>query len=243
MKKTYEFKIQPQEVDFQFRATLATLTNILLTTAGFNADENGFGIRNLNQNDCSWVLLKLALEMDEFPLEYETIHVETWVEEVNRATTARNFLIKKANGQVIGKAYSNWAMIDVNTRRAQDLSGLDGIQQYATGEKIDIDKPVKLKAVAGEPVDVFKVKYSHIDINGHTNSMRYVEWISDCFPLETYKTKNVKRFEINFVSEILFGETVSIYLQELEKNDFRFELQKADKTACRARLVFSDVAL
>ena len=239
VKTTYSFTIQPQDVDFQYQVTLAALTNILLTTAGFNADDNGFGIRNLNEIDCSWVLLRLAVEMDYFPQQYENIHVETWVQEVGRASTTRNFCLKNDKNEVIGHAISNWAMININTRRAQDLITLEGIHQFATGESISIDKPIKLTEVEGKAVDIFKVKYSHIDINGHTNSMRYVEWISDCFSLDTYKEKQLKRFEINFVNEILFNEEVSVYMKETEVNDFRFELRKEGKTACRARIVFS----
>ena len=238
-KSTYSFSIQPQDVDFQYQVTLAALTNILLTTAGYNADDNGFGIRNLNEIDCSWVLLRLAVEMDYFPQQYEKIRVETWVQEVGRASTMRNFCLKNDKDEVIGHAVSNWAMININTRRAQDLITLEGIHSFATGESILMDKPIKLTEVEGNPVDTFKVKYSHIDINGHTNSMRYVEWISDCFSLNTYKEKQLKRFEINFVNEILFNEEVSVYMKETDANDFRFELRKEGKTACRARIVFS----
>ena len=238
-KSTYSFSIQPQDVDFQYQVTLAALTNILLTTAGYNADDNGFGIRNLNEIDCSWVLLRLAVEMDYFPQQYEKIRVETWVQEVGRASTMRNFCLKNDKDEVIGHAVSNWAMININTRRAQDLITLEGIHRFATGESISMDKPIKLTEVDGNAVDTLKVKYSHIDINGHTNSMRYVEWISDCFSLNTYKEKQLKRFEINFVNEILFNEEVSVYMKETDANDFRFELRKEGKTACRARIVFS----
>jgi hypothetical protein len=55
-RKSYSFQIQPQFVDFQFRATMASLGDILLTTAQFNADDNGFGLRRLNEMECSWVL-------------------------------------------------------------------------------------------------------------------------------------------------------------------------------------------
>ncbi len=239
MKKSYSFQIQPQDVDFQYQVTLAALTNILLTAAGFNADENGFGIRDLNKNDCSWVLLRLAVEMKSYPDQYETIHVETWVEEVGRASTTRNFRILNDKNEIIGLAVSNWAMIDINIRRAQDLIALDGIHKFATGEKVEMEKPVKLSTLDGEPVDVFKVKYSHIDINGHTNSMRYVEWISNCFDLETYQKKKIIRFEINFLNEIVFGEEVSIFANEIENDDFRFEIRKNSATACKARIVMS----
>ena len=237
MNNIYEFQIPPQEVDFQYNATLAALTNVLLTTAGYNADERGFGIRDLNRNECSWVLLRLAVEMDEFPQQYDKIQVETWVEEVGRASTTRNFVIRNAKNEVIGKAISIWAMINVVTRRAQDLITLDGIHQYATGVKVEIEKPTKLLSIDGEATNEFSVKYSHIDINGHVSSMRYVEWVSDCLSLDLYRTYKIKRFEINYMNEILYGETVSVYATETQTNDFHFEIRKNGSTACKARLV------
>ena len=238
MKKTYSFSVRPQDVDFQYRITPAALTDMLLNTAGMNADENGFGIRDLNNDDCSWVLLRMAVEIRRFPEQYEKIAVETWVEEVGRASTTRNFRITDAAGQLIAKAVSNWAMINVLTRRAQDLIALEGIHAFANGESNEMEKPVRVQSLETEPVGEFNVKYSHIDINGHTNSIRYVEWITDCFSLDTYKSKQIKRFEINYMNEMLYGESVEIYQQEVKSDDFRFEIRKDDKTSCRARVVF-----
>lgn len=238
MKKTYSFGVRPQDVDFQYRITPAALTDILLTTAGMNADENGFGIRDLNNDDCSWVLLRMAVEVGRFPEQYEKIKVETWVEEVGRASTTRNFRITDATGKLIAKAVSSWAMINVMTRRAQDLIALEGIHAFANGESNEMEKPVRLQSVETEPAGEFNVKYSHIDINGHTNSIRYVEWITDCFSLDTYKNKQINRFEINYINEILFGDKVSIHMQETETDDFRFELRKNGSTACKARVLF-----
>jgi medium-chain acyl-[acyl-carrier-protein] hydrolase len=238
-KKFYSFHIQPQDVDFQQKATLASIVNILLTTAGYNADDNGFGLRTLNAMESSWVLLRMAVEMDYFPEQYEEIHVETWIEEVGRATTTRNFSIWNGNHEIIGNACSNWAMIDMKTRRAKDLITLEGIQQFATDELSRIEKPIKLNNLDTiKPVEQFKIKYSDIDLNQHVNSTRYVEWISDYFSLDTYKEKNIKRFEINFVNEMLFDDEVSIFASEILENDFRFEMRSKDKSTCRARMVF-----
>jgi medium-chain acyl-[acyl-carrier-protein] hydrolase len=237
-KRTYSFQIQPQYVDFQFRVTMAALGDILLTTAGMNADDNGFGLRRLHEMESAWVLSRMAIEMKRFPDQYETIEVETWVEEVGRANTTRNFCIRDAKNEIIGNACSVWVMFDMKTRRAKDLQTLEGIHEYATGEVGLIGKPIKLSPVEGEDYDGFKVKYSDIDINGHVNSIRYIQWISDCFSLDCYRKCSVKRFEINYMNEMLFDEFVDIVGQELETGDFRFEIRKEDKIACRARVVF-----
>lgn len=238
--KTYSFQIQPQEVDFQYRITLASLTNILLNAAGFNADDNGFGMRSLQANNSSWVLLSMAIEMDHYPTQYEHIKVETWIEDVRRAVTTRNFRITDADGTTIGWGCSLWAMINMQTRRAMDLTLLEGIHQFASGDGIPMDKPLRLGELEGEAVDQFHARYSHIDINNHVNSMRYVEWVSDCLSLDLYRDKHIVRFEINYLNEVLFNDEVRIFANEIAAGDYRFEIKKVDKTACRARIVLVD---
>ena len=236
--KTYPFQIQPQYVDFQFRVTMAALGDILLTTAGLNADENGFGLRRLHEMDSAWVLSRMAIEMNRYPEQYESIQVETWIEEVGRANTTRNFCIRDEKNEIIGNACTLWVMFDMKTRRAKDLQLLEGIHEFANGKIGLIEKPIKLGTVEGLDYDGFKVKYSDIDINGHVNSVRYIQWISDCFSLNCYRKRQVKRFEINYMNEMLFDDFVEIVGQEIGPGDFRFEIMKDDKTACRARVVF-----
>jgi len=237
-RKTYSFRVQPQDVDFQYKVTMSAMANILLTTAGYNADDNGFGIRFLNEMECTWVLTRFAVEMNRFPEQYEDISVETWIEDVGRASTTRNFCIRDSKNEIIGNACSVWVMLDLNTRRAKDLLALDGIHQFASGEVGLIEKPVKLDAIEGEDYDGFKVKYSDIDINGHVNTISYIEWISDCFSLDCYRKCGVKRFDFNFMNEMLYDDFVEIVGNEVTQGDFRFEIRKDDKIACRARVVF-----
>ena len=237
-KRSYPFQIQPQYVDFQFRVTMAALGDILLTAAGINADDNGFGLRRLHEMQCAWVLSRMSIEMIRFPEQYENIQVETWVQEVGRVNTIRNFCIRDEKNEIIGNACSIWVMFDMISRRAKDLQTLDGIHEYATGEVGLIDKPIRLDAVEGEDYDGFKVKYSDIDINGHVNSIRYIQWISDCFSLDCYRKCQVKRFEINYMNEMLFDDFVDIVGHEVEPGDFRFEIRNGNKISCRARMSF-----
>lgn len=160
------------------------------------------------------------------------------MEEVGRANTTRNFCIRDEKNEIIGNACSVWVFFDMTTRRAKDLQTLEGIHDFASGELGQIEKPIKLHTVDGEEYDGFKTKYSDIDINGHVNSIRYIQWISDCFSLNCYRKCQVKRFEINYITEMLFDDFVEIVRSEVAPGDFRFEIRKDDKIACRARVVF-----
>ena len=239
MRKTYCFEVSPQAVDFNFQITLSSLTSLLMTAAGNNAEENGFGMRQLSGGSNTWVLMRLAVEMDKFPMQYESINIETWIEDVGMLTTTRNFCISNKDGQRLGYATSVWAMIDYHSRRPQDLSQFENLQDFVDGEEVPIDKPLKLKENKGNLIDDFTAKYSHIDFNRHVNTMRYVEWFSNCFTPDHYTQMQVKRFDINFMSEILYGDPIQLYFTEGEEaSEYFYELSSMDKTACRAKLVF-----
>ena len=59
-KREYTYRIEPRDVDFMKRATLMSLADYILHTAGEDADRNGFGVRDLNLHNASWVLTRMA---------------------------------------------------------------------------------------------------------------------------------------------------------------------------------------
>ena len=106
---TYQFVAEPFHVDFNGRLTMGVLGNHLLNCAGFHASDRGFGIATLNEDNYTWVLSRLAVELDEMPYQYENFSVQTWVENVYRLFTDRNFAIIDKDGKKIGYARSVWA--------------------------------------------------------------------------------------------------------------------------------------
>ena len=55
-KSLYQFRVEPQEVDFTLRATIASLGSVILNVAGIDAHGKGFGVDVLNADNHSWVL-------------------------------------------------------------------------------------------------------------------------------------------------------------------------------------------
>lgn len=238
MKGEYTYIVSPQTVDFKQEITLASLVDLLLTTAGKNADDNNFGIRHLQENNNTWVLSRLAVEITEFPKQYETIYIETWIEDVFRLNTTRNFQIKNSKNEIIGKAVSLWVMINFDTRRPVELDKLGDIQQHAEHVKIDILPPAKIDNVSGTIENSLQTKYSDIDINQHVTTVRYLQWMCDCFSLDFHRDKKIKRFDVNFMSEILYNEKVEVVKESISENEFKLEILKEGKSACRGKFIF-----
>ena len=163
----------------------------------------------------------------------------TWVEEVGRASTSRNFCVKNAQQEIIGHGISIWVMLDMSTRKIKDLSLLENIWQYVHPESVPIEKPIKLMPVKdGTVYNSFCIRYSDIDFNGHVSTARYVRWLSDCFSLEQYENTRITRFEASFMNEMMYGDQVEVLGEQKTDNDYRFDILNGDKIACRARLVF-----
>lgn len=241
---TTGFVCEPFHADFTGRLTLSVLGNHLLNCAGQHASARGFGIARLNEEEHTWVLSRMAIELlDVMPMQYETFEVDTWVESVYRLFTDRNFALRNQQGSVIGYARTTWAMIGMQSRKPIDLTTLyDGlVADYVCPDNpCPIDKPSRIKVVADEPAGLFTARYSDIDINGHVNSIRYIEHVMDLYPLEFLREHRVRRFEIAYVTESYCGETLTLYRQNTAHLEDCVEVCHADGGAvCRCRLVFA----
>ena len=88
-------------------------------------------------------------------------------------------------------------------------------------------------------MSTLKAKYSDIDVNGHVNSIRYIEHILDLFPMELYRSKRIRRFEMAYVAESYYGDELSFYLDDEGNDVYAVEVKKnGDETVCRAKVIF-----
>ena len=71
---------EPFHCDFSGRLFMGHLGNHMLNAADFHSTARGFGMQYLMSIQRSWVLSRLAIEMEEMPRQYTKFDVETWVE-------------------------------------------------------------------------------------------------------------------------------------------------------------------
>ena len=72
------------------------------------------------------------------------------------------------------------------------------------------DKPRKIRDVDPAQTAVHKVVYSDIDFNRHVNTMRYIEMMIDMLPLEMLMQEAPVRFDIHFLRECRYGQTLAV---------------------------------
>ncbi len=207
------YNIGYSDVDFTKSLKYSTLFGYFQDTAGEAADKLGVGIDTLNERyGVAWVLARIRVEFDRIPIWNESITVETWPHPPGRLEFERDYRVRDAHGNIIVSAVSNWVLFDIVTRelKRSDLIEIDYppfIQEHALERG-----PGRLRP-SGQTEAVYKklIGYSDVDINGHINNSRYIDYIMDCFPVESHRRCSLKSIEVNYMKEAFPGDTLVMY--------------------------------
>lgn len=236
----YTYEVDPFYTDPNKEMSIAAIVNHIQIAASEHADSCGWGFDKLSESETRWVLARLAVEMNTYPQLYDTLVVETWVEDITRLFSIRNFEFKNQNGETLGYACSIWSAINMETRKSIDLTSLSGdIMSYKSDKPCPINRPVKPLSIADTSFLDLPIRYSDIDVNRHVNSTRYIEHLLDLFPLDFHDKYMINRFEIAYQNEARFGDTLELHKKELEPLKYAFEIKKNNlETACKAQIKF-----
>ncbi len=233
--------------DVNCRLFLGHLGNHLLNAADYHSSDRGFGMRSLNKINKTWVLSRLVIEMDEMPVRYENFYVETWVESAMRYFTNRNFHVQSEDGRSLGYGRSIWALIDTETRQPTSIMDIrDGelANWVEPTRECPIPKPGRVKMSSDAPlVAEIKAAYNDVDVNGHVNSVKYIEHVLDLFPIDFFRQTMLSRFEIAYVAESYFGDTLRFYKEQTGETEYEVRITKvaedgAETECCRSMLRF-----
>lgn len=210
-KKTYN--IGYSDVDFTKGLKCSTLFGYFQDTAGEAADRLGAGIDVLTERyGVSWVLARMSVEFDRIPMWNESITVETWPHPPGRLEFERDFRVRDAQGNIIVKAVSNWVLIDINTRELKRSDTIEiNYPPFIEDHALD-RKPGRLKP-SGPTEAVYRkfIGYSDVDINGHINNSRYIDYIMDCLPVEIHREYRPVTIDVHYMKETFPGDTMAMY--------------------------------
>lgn len=240
-KGCYGYMIDSRDTDYRGRATLTSMVHYILEAAGDDADRNGFGVADLNMDNCSWVLSRMSVDFYRWPGKHERLTVRTWVNDVNRMMTVRNMTVADGNGNPLAAAVTQWAIIDLDKRTALDIRRHINYEGAVTDEPSPIGKPARIRPVAPQETTVHRVAYSDIDFNRHMNSLRYLGLMTDMLPVEFFERRELVRADINFILEARYGQLLTIGYEQ-DGDDALFEITDSDGHAlCRAALRWKDI--
>ena len=235
-----EYNIHVYETNPDSKLNLATLFNYLQDLASDHAEVLGFGRDDLLKDNHFWALSRMYAEITEWPAWQESVVVTTWPNGTDKLFALRNYEVNYPDGRPIALATSSWLILDYSTRRIQrPEAALTHFSRHFTVHESPLRYASKLDHPEGEPENSapFKVKISDLDVNLHTNNVKYLQWISDSYDLDFIKQNVIHSIEINYLSESFYNDEV--YLQTRAANDgfYTHSVMRSDgKELCRVKL-------
>jgi acyl-ACP thioesterase len=209
---TAETDVKGFATDFQNCWKPASFFQHMQDAAGDHAEHIGVGFEAMMAQNMVWILSRAKIVFIDFPRLKERVIFETWPKGLQQKLFfMRDFSIRAGDGRPLALASTAWLLVNPTARRMLMPSALkgdlpDNNGRYALNEIVDRINPPE-----GMPERLAaRATYSAVDMMGHVNNARYIEWICDCFSQEEFAARRMRWLQINYNNEIRPGESVSI---------------------------------
>ncbi|XP_061957327.1 palmitoyl-acyl carrier protein thioesterase, chloroplastic-like [Populus nigra] len=246
--------IRSYEVGADKTATLESILNLLQETAlnhvwvsGLLGD--GFGATHgMARNNLIWVVTRMQVQVDEYPIWGEVMEVDTWVGASGKNGMRRDWLIRSdVTGEVLVRATSTWVMMNQQTRRLSKMPEVVRaeispwfIENKAFEEEIP-EKIYKLDTNAKFTNSNLKPKRSDLDMNHHVNNVKYVNWMLETIPHKFLENYQLTRMTLEYRRECSSSDVVeSLCKPEEESFEERHQDRNVDNGDSLASVLFQD---
>lgn len=185
-----------------------------------------------------WVLIKVQVNVRRQPRWHEQIVLETWGKRVERLYALRDFAVSLTSGEKLVSATSSWFILNKTTLRPQRIDPVvDGFPWQPDRNELETHLEKAPALENGRQVAQFRVRFSDIDMNGHVNSARYLQWIVDSHSPEHLVASELASFDLTFIAEALLEDEVAVLSEDREGSELCSVTRVAGgKELCRARL-------
>ncbi len=205
-----QLTVTSSECDRYQRLRLSALFSILQEVSITDVERTGLTRDRTLDRGFLWVISRMKVEMQR-PIHYgETITVSTSPGDRMHMVFPRYYTVIDEEGEVILRGSALWTLINVDTREPINPEK-EHIEIEGAEEENRIELPMGLKPIpSDDPAIIRKAMYSDIDLNGHMNNTRYLDWIDDLFDMHFHEVTAAELFQINYVKEIEYGEKVEL---------------------------------
>lgn len=218
------------------QSNITAICNILQNAAGLHALYRGLGFDDMQKMGHIWLLNRLKVRMNSFPVWTEKIKLQTWVSTMRGPFSDRHFSFLNEKEETIGSASTFWVAVNIANRRPARVNSNE--LPVLTDKLPDCGTSNKLPAMTGfDHSSTYQAQFSDLDMVNHVNNTKYIEWmINHLVNIEAdFRPTEV---EMNFLNETVFGEKVVIRSQKLEEGYACEVLKEENETVvCRGRFV------
>ena len=207
---TLQFTVTELHADRFGRCRPASLLRFAQDAAGDHCFRLGTDWDSMAAKGLFWAVIRQRLEVTRLPRVGETVTVKTWPMPTSRVAYPRATEGYDAQGKLLFQVISLWVIMDIQTRAMirPDKCGVD-VEGCILGSELPAPGGLNFKELPNETTRA--VGFTELDINGHMNNTRYLDWLCDLLPSDFHKHHPMKAVTICYLSEALEGQQVALH--------------------------------
>ena len=203
-------RIRDCDVSFNRKLRPSCLFSLMQEASIDHTEQLGAGRDKTLDRGFLWVLTRQKVLINRLPEYDEQVLFESWPGETMHVLFPRYYRMLDAAGQVLLSASALWTLIDAKTRSFifPQKEGIT-VPGEITGNEIPL--PSGIRSLPVQQQRHFSVPYSHTDINGHMNNIRYIDECENMIP-SIAAERNLTEISVEYAHEVLLGEEMDISL-------------------------------
>ena len=233
-----QFSITDLHLDCFQRLKPSVLLYFAQEVSADHATILGSGWNALAQKHLFWAVIRHKVEITRLPNKGETISVETWPMPTTRVAFPRSVVAYDSEGRELFRTISIWVLMDMDTR-AMILPGKSGVDVPGLLRGSELATPKSLVPVTLSAESSRQVRFTDLDINGHMNNCRYLDWICDLLPSGFHHSHSIREFTLCYLSEAREGESLKLQWQLDQNGGLRVETVRDTQTDGHEHRIFS----
>ena len=175
-----------------------------------------------------WAIIRHKVQVQRLPKKGEHIRIETWPMPTTRVAYPRNVVAFDEAGQELWRSTSLWVLMDMQSR-AMILPGKSGVVVEGILRGGELPSPPSLSPAELSQAFQRTVRFSDLDLNGHMNNCRYLDWAADLMPSHFHQAHSLQEFTLGYLSEAREGDDLQLQYEQQENGALRLEIQRQDE--------------
>ena len=239
-----EFEVSPVAVDQFGRLKASRLLAYLQDVAGDHSAILGTDQKALTDKNLFWAVIRHRVQITRLPQSGEKLRIETWPMPTTRTAYPRSTIAYDEAGNECFRSISLWILMDAASR-AMVLPGKSGVEVGGLLRGCELRAPSSLLPREMGSLQERIVRYTDLDINGHMNNCRYLDWVEDLLPCAFHAGHEIREFTLCYMSEVRENEPVQLHWELSDGPVLMVEAVRRDEkeTAAHSRVFSARVEL
>lgn len=214
MEKIYtqKFEISENHVDRFGRVKPSMLLYFVQEAAGQHCSLLAVDHDTLSHKHLFWAVTRNRVQVTRLPRLHETITVETWPMPTTKVAYPRSVVAYDEDGNELFRSISLWVLMDQESR-GMILPGKSGVIVNGTLRGSELAAPGSLAPKGLDQHTSRTVGFTELDVNGHVNNTRYLDWVADLLPSAFHQAHPAREFTVCYLSEVMEGQQLDLVWQ------------------------------